>query len=197
VIGELSFEREGDNLLSFGPDWAAQLRILLDFLKNVALAEGGTRGNYRAGDVLDRGHFASRMLARVAGIESSLSAIDQIEIRTRRTVRSALCEALMLACDYHLLTLVDSEPAIVGKKLSDEGARKGAAAKRQNFEARNQRLAELYIHSRADPVRVSHQSDSKIKETIGKSEGLRRAAAIAAINSGLKKLSREPGKPDG
>src|SRR5947208_12383979 len=124
------------------------------------------------------------MLKTIDDLKRRLSRRSDLDSTARQNALAAVHLALILASEFHGWTVVDNEPAIDARIRSVAGAKRGSVGKAREIETRDVELARKYLARRSKP---GGQSDSALKQEIGKCAELGRTASIEAINRGLQK----------
>ena len=83
------------------------------------------------------------------------------------------------------------KPALAGKK-SSEGAKVGGNNRAKSLKDRNLRMGQEFDRRRA----TTKLSDTALSADIGRKEGLRKTASVAAVAAGRKTFVRSGAKPD-
>ena len=110
----------------------------------------------------------------------------------RHSAYSAIERALHAAVGVEFLTIVRHEVEIAAHMLALDGARRSGNAREKQNKKRNVLVAREFLLCRPS----ARGSETALKAAVGRKFGLRRTAAIDAVNQGLRILSADPAKPD-
>jgi hypothetical protein len=140
----------------------------------------------RLGHAVDSGAgYAARILRLVAEIRAANSKNDTERAMCKAHDLGALVTESKFKRLYENATLR-------GIKVR-EASRQGGKAKAESAQVRNVTMARDFQKLRNESPM---QSESAAKASIGRKYGLKRSAAITAINNGLEEIVRNPAKPD-
>ncbi|WFU40347.1 hypothetical protein QA640_40255 [Bradyrhizobium sp. CB82] len=188
---------QGEQVITFGPNWLELCRRNLATFEEIARAEGAEENwrqnpTMRNSDQLDRVLLASEMLDNTLSAKRALERlVGEIDCeRVKLLAYEAMYELTALAANYHAWTVVDNEPSIVARNQSVEGARRGGLKKAQSTRDRDLKIARQFEAERGGKL-----SDTALKRKIGRKYRLGRTAISDAIRR-AQKNGRRAGQTD-
>jgi hypothetical protein len=163
-----------------GPDVRQKIKNLIANLRR--RVESYIEANPATDGTLDRTSAAKAAIHRSRVVECFLAAAERNG--ASGDLYQATYHSLLFAINYHQLTVIDNEAAIVARQKSIEGARRGGSYRSSRIRIRNRKMAQEFLNRQGERM-----SDTALMEKIGAAKGLKRRGSINAVNSGLRDLN--------